>query len=148
DFSFLNQPLGPADRIFVRDGHFYCVGADLKPHTADDRRIRLFGVNFAFAGLFPAEADAPRIAKRLRRLGVNLVRLHHMDSRPDAEPATANSILTNGPYPTMNPVAAARLRTFLDALKREGIYVNLNLKVGYRFRPDVDNIPPMPNGAP
>src|SRR5438552_1072210 len=69
DFSFLNQPLGPADRIFVRDGHFYAVGTDLKPHTADDRRIRLFGVNFAFAGVFPAEADAPRIAKRLRRLG-------------------------------------------------------------------------------
>ena len=64
DFSHLNHPLGPADRVFVRDGHFYTVGADLKPNTADDQRIRLFGVNTAFGANFPEPQDAARIAKR------------------------------------------------------------------------------------
>ena len=141
DFSFLNHPLTPADRLFVRDGHFYRVGADLKPNTSDDQRVRLFGVNLAFGANFPEESDAPRIAKRLRRLGVNLVRCHHMDSSPDRDPANANSLLTADPYPTLNPISVVRLRRFLDALAAEGIYINLNLHVGYQFRPAVDRVP-------
>jgi hypothetical protein len=141
DFSFLNQPLTAADRIFVRNGRFFRVGPDLKPNTEDDTRVRLFGVNFAFGANFPEAKDAPRIAKRLRRLGVNLVRLHHMDTQPDAQASTANSILTQGPYPTLNPVSTARLRTLLDALKAEGVYVDLNLHVGYTYRGGVDGVP-------
>ena len=147
DFSFLNHALTGADRLFVRDGHFYSAGPDLKPNTADDARVRLFGLNLAFGGNFPEAADAPRIARRLRRLGVNLVRLHHMDTAPDANPGEARSILTTGPYPTLNPVSVERLRRFLDALKSEGIYANLNLHVGYQFRPEVDQIPALPGGA-
>jgi hypothetical protein len=136
DFSSLNHPLTAADRLVVRDGHFCRAG--------DGTRVRLFGVNMAFGANFPEPADAPRIAKRLRRLGVNLVRCHHMDSSPDRDPANANSLLTTGAYPTLNPVAVARLRGFFDALSAEGIYVDLNLHVGYQFRPDVDHVPPMP----
>jgi len=135
DFSYLNHPLTPADRVFVKNGHFY---------TAGGQRVRFFGVNTAFAANFPEAQDAPRIAKRLRRLGVNLVRLHHMDSSPDRDPNDARSLLTTGPYPTLNPVSVARLRAFLDALKAEGIYVNLNLHVGYEFRPAVDQVPSLP----
>ncbi len=135
DFSALNHPLGPADRVAVRDGHFY---------TAGGSRVRFFGMNLAFGANFPAPEDAPRVSRRLRRLGVNLVRLHHMDSNPDRDPAAANSTLTTGPYPSLNTVSIARLRRFLDALKAEGIYANLNIHVGYRFRPDVDGVPPLP----
>jgi hypothetical protein len=147
DFSFLNHPLTAADRIFVRDGHFYRVGADLKPNTADDERVRFFGVNMAFGANFPEPADSVRIAKRLRRLGVNLVRCHHMDSSPDRDPQTANSLLTRDPYPTLNPISVARLRGFLTALAAEGIYANLNIHVGYTFRPEVDQVPPTPGIA-
>jgi hypothetical protein len=143
DFSFLNQPLTPAARTIVRDGHFYTVGKDLKPNTADDKPLRFFGVNFAFGASFPEPADSARIAKRLRRLGVNLVRLHHMDTSPDADPANCRSLLTTGPYPTLNPISVERLRRLLDAFKAEGIYVNLNLHVGYEFRPGVDKVPPV-----
>ena len=148
DFSFLNRPLTPADRLFVREGHFYRVGRDLKPNTADDRRVRLFGVNLCFGANFPEESDAPRIARRLRKLGVNLVRLHHMDSSPDRDPKEARSLLTTGPYPTLNPVSVARLRALLDAFTAEGIYINLNLHVGYVFRPAVDQVPALPEGRP
>jgi len=147
DFSFLNRALTPADRLFVRDGHFFRVGKDLKPNTGDDERVRLFGTNAVFSGAFPEEGDADRIARRLRKLGVNVVRLHHMDTSPDRDPEEARSILTTGPYPTLNPVSVKRLRRFLDALKAEGIYVNVNLHVGYEFRPQVDGVPELPGSA-
>src|SRR4051812_31349778 len=67
DFSALNHPITPADRVLAKNGHFY---------TTAGQRVRLFGVNTAFGANFPEPADAVRIAKRLRRLGVNLVRLH------------------------------------------------------------------------
>jgi len=144
DFSWLNRPLTAADRLFVCGAHFCRVGPDLKPGTRDDERVRLFGTNAVFGGNFPEEADAQRIARRLRRLGVNVVRLHHMDTSPDRNPEEARSILTTDPYPTLNPVSVRRLRRFLDALKAEGIYVNVNLHVGYEFRPAVDQVPPLP----
>ncbi len=137
DFSSLNHPIGPGDRIVVRDGHFYREGGDRA-------RVRFFGVSLAFGANFPEQQDAARIAKRLRRLGINIVRLHHMDSNPDADPARADSTLTTGPYPTLNPVSIARLRNFLDALKAEGIYADLNVHVGYLFRPAVDQVPALP----
>jgi hypothetical protein len=143
DFSSLNHTLTAADRVFVRDGHFYTVGPDLTPNTADDARIRFFGVNLAFGANFPVQADAARIAKRLRRLGVNLVRLHHMDSSPDpsSNPSNAGSTLLDGPYPSFNETAVQRLRDFLAVLSAEGVYANLNLHVGYTFRPAMDGVP-------
>jgi hypothetical protein len=148
DFSYLNEPITPALRIAAHRGRFVTVGMDGRVGTADDKPIRFFGVNLAFGGNFPAEKDAARIAKRLRRLGVNLVRLHHMDTSPDEDPARARSILTTGPYPTFNAVTVKRLRRLLDAFREEGIYVNLNLHVGYAFRPSVDHVPAMPPHVP
>jgi len=149
DFSFLNHPLTGADRVFVKNGHFYTVGDDLAPNTEDDQRIRFYGVNLAFGANFPLKGDAVRISRRLRRLGVNLVRLHHMDSTldPASSPSNANGILIAGPYPTFNDVSLQRLRDFLDALAIEGIYADLNLHVGYQFRPSVDQVPALPNQA-
>ena len=69
DFSFLNHPLTAADRVFVKDGHFYTVGDDLVPNTADDQRIRFYGVNLAFGANFPLKDDAARISRRLAPIG-------------------------------------------------------------------------------
>jgi hypothetical protein len=137
DLSSLNHPLAAGDRLQVCGEHFCRSG--------DGSRVQLFGVNLAFGANFPDQADAARIAKRLRRFGINLVRLHHMDSSPDRNPSDARSLLTTGPYPTLNPVSVARLRNFLTALKAEGIYADLNLHVGYTFRPDVDHVPALEN---
>lgn len=136
DFSYLNHPLGPADRIFVRDGRFYRVGADGRPNTADDQRVRLFGVTL---GLFPGVPDpalAPIVARRLRRLGVNLVRY------PSAQLVDSKSR-----FPTLDAAAIERFRGWLKALKAEGIYLDLILQSGYMFRPEVDGFPPLPTDA-
>ncbi len=147
DRSAMNRPLDAAARMVARDGHFWRVGADGRPGTADDERLRLYGVNLSFAANFPSAADAPRLARRLRKLGFNAVRLHHLDSAPDTRVDPPRSVLTPGPFPTFQPAAVERLRGFVDALAREGIYVNLNLRVGYRFRPAVDGVPALDGGA-
>jgi hypothetical protein len=148
DMSRLNQPLTPAAKVMARDGGFWSVGADGRPGTADDARVRLFGASLSFSANFPAASDAPRLARRLRKLGFNAVRLHHLDSLPGTATAPPNSVLTPGPYPSFNQEALTRLKTLIGALSAEGLYVNLNLRVGYRFRPDVDQVPPLPADAP
>lgn len=147
DRSAMNRPLDAAARITARAGHFFSVGADGKPGGADDQRVRLFGVNLSFATNFPSDADAVRLARRLRRLGFNAVRLHHLDTAPDTRANPPRSVLLPGPFPTFNPDALARLRRLIDALAAEGLYVDLNLRVGYKFRPAVDQVPAMDNGA-
>lgn len=146
DQSALNHPLTASDRVIVKDRHFYTVGPDQLPHTSDDKRLRFFGVNLSFSANFPEPHRAVAVAKRLRKLGVNAVRLHHMDSFPDDSTVSPRSILTQGPYPTFNKVAVSRLKTFIQALSAEGIYINLNLRVGYRFRPLIDGLPDLDNG--
>lgn len=148
DMSRLNQPLTPAARIVARDGHLWSIGADGQPGTADDTRARLFGASLSFSANFPSATDAPRLARRLRKLGFNAVRLHHLDSLPGTATAPPNSVLTPGPYPTFNPEALTRLKALIGALSAEGLHVNLNLRVGYRFRPDVDQVPALPADAP
>ncbi|NUA29693.1 hypothetical protein [Cupriavidus basilensis] len=141
DFSFLNHSLTEEDRIFVCGKHFCRVGADLVPNTKDDERVRFFGVSFTQSANFPEPGDAERIAKRLRRLGINLVRLHYLDRSLASDINDVKGVLTDKPYPTLNPVAIARLKGFISALSREGIYVDINLHVVYAFRPSVDGLP-------
>ncbi len=139
DAGSLNHPLAAGDKLKVCAEHFCRV--------SDGTRVRLFGVNLSFGNNFPPEADAPRIAKRLRRFGINIVRLTHTDTKPNSNPSSASCLLTTGPYPTLNLLSIARLRAFLDALKAEGIYVDLNLHVGYTFRAAADQVPPVPQSA-
>ena len=143
DFSHINHNITLEDKVFIRNGHFYRVGRDFKPFTDDDQRVRFYGVNLSFGANFPEEKDAGKVARRLRKLGINVVRLTHLDTRPDRVENEAESILTGGPYPTFNKIAVRRLRHFLDALKTEGIYADINIHVGYTFRPTVDGVPPV-----
>ncbi len=114
--SFSSPPIPPsADRLQAADGHFFHQG----------RRVRLWGVNLSFAANFPDKKDAPLVARRLARAGVNTVRCHHMD--------TANwpRGLWDPRNPTqIHPEALDRLDFFINELAKVGIYVDLNLHVG------------------
>ena len=155
DQSDLNHPLGSADSLFVRQGHFYAVGPDGLPNTGDDQRVRLYGASLSYAANFPDAQQARRMARRLRSLGFNAVRLHHMDAIPGGDPSQPSSLLLPGAYPNFNPVAIDRLKTFIGTLKEEGIYTDLNLHVDYPFNPQTDQVPglapingTMPSSAP
>lgn len=146
DFGGMNHTLEAADRIFVKQGHFYRVGSDVRAGTKDDTRVRFFGISLSGAANFPEEKDAQKIARRLRKLGFNAVRLHHLDSVLSDSQEQPRGILTTAAYPSFNDAALRRLRVFIDALKAEGLYINLNLHVGYQFRPAVDQVTPLMAG--
>jgi len=154
DQSALNRPIDASSRLQARDAHFYRAGPDLRPGTQDDERIRLFGINLSFDANFPSTEFAPILAKRLRRLGINIVRLHHLDSSPGTATDPPASLLLPEPYPSFNPIAVSRLKAFIEALSQEGIYVDLNLRVGYPFSirdgiPDFDRARmARPNASP
>lgn len=141
DQSALNDPITPAHSLGVVGNRFMTIGPDLSRGTADDKRVRLFGINLTRDACFPSFDKATEIAATLRSLGFNAVRLHQMDAAPSSDPNVFRSSLTTEPYPTLHMGAIQRLRHLIAALKAEGLYTNLNLMVGYVFRPAVDGVP-------
>ena len=67
--SWLEKPAGKDGFVTVKDGHLHAGG----------KRLRIFGVNMAFGGNFPTKEDAPKVAARMAKFGINCVRFHHMD---------------------------------------------------------------------
>src|SRR5579884_4005326 len=63
-------PAGGRGFLASRDGHFY----DQKGN-----RVRFLGVNFCFNACFPNKGDAEKVAAKLHKYGINIVRLHLMD---------------------------------------------------------------------
>jgi hypothetical protein len=112
-------PLAPVgDDAFVSidaDGHFAVCG----------ERIRFFGTNFTIAGAFPLKAKAWFIAGRLRKMGYNLVRFHHMDNGWSQQ-----SLFQWGQDTRhLNPETLDRFENMIYYLKENGIYANVNLHV-------------------
>lgn len=70
DFSLLDSPI-IAERVSVdTNGHF----------VANNRRLRILGVNFAGDSPFMPTNNAEAVAARLAKFGIKSVRLHHMDA--------------------------------------------------------------------
>jgi hypothetical protein len=127
DVSALNAPLNEKSRLVIKDGHFY---------DGNGKRVRFVGTNFGAGACFPEKADAPKIAARLRKFGINLVRLHHMDAtwaQPNLFYVTGG---TNGRSTRkLDPQSLDRLDFFVAELKKNGIYVDLNLHVSREWLP-------------
>ncbi|MBN2138690.1 MAG: carbohydrate binding domain-containing protein [Sedimentisphaerales bacterium] len=113
-----NQPIGTdeaGNRITAVADRFY----------RDDKRIKIWGVNFSFGGNFPTHDDAAVSADRLAAAGINSVRCHHMDTSryPSGLWHPANG-------ETIYPEAMDRLDYYIAQLAAKGIFINLNLHVG------------------
>ncbi|MDW8291261.1 MAG: carbohydrate binding domain-containing protein [Armatimonadota bacterium] len=117
----LHRPAGKFGPVRVgADGHFY-VGA---------QRIRFWGVNMTAGSCFQHKQNAPKVALRLAKAGVNIVRFHHMDA-PWANPSLIN--YSTGGSRQLNLQALDNLDYFFAQLKQVGIYTNINLLVHRRF---------------
>lgn len=111
------KPAGAKGFVQICGSHL-CAGGE---------RIRFLGVNIVFGSTAPDHAVADRLAARMARFGINIVRFHHMDSQP-----APNGLLIRGEG-KMDADVLDRMDYFIAALKREGIYSDLNLHVGRRY---------------
>lgn len=122
DVSWLNErPAGGQGFVRARDGHFV---------DGRGRRVRFLASNFTFGSCFPDHATADQLAARLASLGINAIRFHHLDNQ-----AAPRGIWKAG-TPKKNefdPEQLDRLDYFIAALKRHGIYANLNLHISRNY---------------
>jgi hypothetical protein len=119
DLSALNDtPAGSRGFIRAAGGHFV---------DGAGARVRFFGVDCTASACFPAHHVAGRAAAHLRRLGVNVVRLHFMDK------GTAPIGLLIQRSEALDPAQLDRLDFFVAELAKNGIYVDVNLHVARRY---------------
>jgi hypothetical protein len=121
DVSYLS-PGGAGDDGYVvaRDGHFVT--------ERTGKRLRFLGTNFTFANDFPTHADAEKVAAHLRKMGINIVRIHHHDF--DSGKLWDRRFAD---HRHIDADARDRLDYLIFQLKRHGIYVDLNLHVSREF---------------
>jgi hypothetical protein len=137
DASGLNSVRGEKlPRLSVRDGKFT---------TPDGRPLRFWGANLSAAeALPPSEVEARTLARRLAKGGVNIARLHHLDN-----PWGASLWPKNRPvHRELDPAPLDQLHRLIAALRDEGIYSNLNLKVSKTLVPAdgfADTVTQFPN---
>ena len=122
DVAWLNDaPAGKNGFIHARDGRF-----------VDERgkRLKFLATNFTFGSCFPDHDTADKLAARLASLGINCIRFHHIDNQP------APRGIWKAGAPKKNefdPDQLDRLDYFIAALKRHGIYANINLHISRNY---------------
>lgn len=125
--DWLEKPAGKDGFVTVKGSHLY-VG---------DKRIRFLGTNLCFGANFPKHEDADAIAARMAKFGMNCVRFHHMDHNAAPSGIWAKDMRT------IDPQQLDRLCYLIAALKKQGIYTNINLHVSREY-PDMPRWPGMP----
>ena len=126
DVSFLHDaPAGKDGYIRIQGGHF------VKPNG---QRIRFWGVHLTDWSPgsieLPPKEDIPMWVSTLARYGVNIVRLHFIDK-------WAPTGITDGTKDDTRSFDAQqldRLDFLVSELKRNGIYMDLNLNVGRYYK--------------
>ncbi len=129
----LDAPAGKHGFVRVENGRF----------VNDAGPVRLHGTNLTGPANFPTHEQADKLAARLARFGLNCVRLHYMDAdygnfRNPAEPGILAANATT--QRRLAPEQIDRLDYLIAALKRRGIYVDVNLHVA-RYWDDRDGFP-------
>ena len=122
DVSWLNDPpAGGHGFVRVRDGHFV---------DGRGQRVRFLASNFTFGSCFPDHDLGDKLAARLASLGINCIRFHHMDNQ-----AVPGGIWKAGAAKKseFDSGQLDRLDYFIAALKRRGIYADINLHVSRNY---------------
>jgi hypothetical protein len=136
DLSFLNKDAGGAYIPAGTHGFLHAV-ADSFAFT-DGTPGRFWGVNVTAYAAKGTNARCLQIADRLARLGINVVRLHHLDSW--WAPSCIDVDNPDNTTQHLDSVNMDRLDRIIYELKAHGIYVVLDPWVGRQFR-SADNVP-------
>lgn len=122
DFSrFADAPAGKYGRIILsKDGKFTF-------EQAENKRIRLLGVNICGSANFPDRTTAEQFAEKMAQAGYNTVRIHHFENG-----------LHNGKGShsyEFDPAQLDRLDYLIHCLKQKGIYTTLDLYASRTIKP-------------
>ena len=101
----------------------------------DGTEARFWGTNFNSGLCFPSHAYAEQVAERLAKYGCNMVRFHQMDSEwatPNIFQFTKGQRQANSSAP--DPESLDRLDYLISCLKKNGIYVYLDLLTYRKFK--------------
>lgn len=129
--SLLDPPAGRHGFLKVQEGRLV---------FEDGTPARFWGTNFVGSECFPTKEQAEKSARRLARMGCNLVRLHHMDA-PWARPNIFGNARTTR---SLDPDALDRLDYWIFQLKKQGIYIFLDFLVHREFRKEDGVVHPPP----
>ncbi len=135
-FNFYLPPTDTANSEFISLLPDYKIGTndfvtvDKEGHfSVNGKRIRFWGANLVAGGAFPSKNDAWFIAGRLRKMGFNLIRFHHLDN-----PWGNESLFQYGQDTRhLNPTTLDNLEYLIYQLKNNGIRANINLNVSRAF---------------
>ena len=138
--SFLLDAPAGKDGFVQVDGDRFTVGG---------RELVFHGTGLTGPACFPTHESADKIADSIARFGFNCIRLHFMDTwyrhQPDSPQCIFAFPKTN--WEKLDPGQLDKLDYLVAALKRRGVYVDVNLHVGRVFGPDM-GFPtnPVPDG--
>lgn len=123
DASFLQDaPAGKRGFVTVKDGHFAFTRGG---------RVRFWGVNIVANNPFRDHLTASRVAERLAKAGVNMVRLHHMDASW-ADPNIFDPAYDDTQH--LSKQSLDNLDFLVSELKKRGIYIYMDLLVHRKFK--------------
>ena len=126
DLSFLNDSERPAGRRgFVKAKGDRLVFDDGTP-------ARFWGGNLAAYALFTDKPSIARQARRIAQLGYNLMRIHHHDSMRWVKPTVIDQARADSRH--FDPAALDHVDWWIHCLKREGVYVWLDLHDGRQLK--------------
>lgn len=100
----------------------------------DGTPVRFWGTNFNGGGNFPDHEHAEKTAKRLAKIGINLVRFHQLDAEwntPNIFALTKGRRVERG---KIDPASIERLDYLIHCLKEEGIYCYMDTFTYRRFK--------------
>lgn len=129
DLSFVYEKEKPAGK----HGFLKCDGSRFR--FEDGTVGRFWGVNFNGGANFPEASYSEKVARRLAKYGVNLVRLHQLDAEWD----TPNLFqCTKGPRfnqtTQLDPESMKRLDYLIYCLKEQGIYIYMDIFTYRKFK--------------
>jgi len=130
DISFVfadEKPAGKHGFLQVQGRHFV---------FEDGTPVKFWGTNFNGCGCFPEKDYAPKLAKRLAKIGINLVRFHQLDSQwhtPNIFAFTKGKRVKDGSF---DPECMDRLDYLIHCLKKEGIYCYMDMFTYRKFKSD------------
>ncbi|MBL8993007.1 MAG: hypothetical protein JNM63_06670, partial [Spirochaetia bacterium] len=112
DFSFLlDAPAGKHGFVVATNGHFSF-------ESEPEKNVRFYGNHVGLEGITKPECE--RLAERFARMGYNAARIHVYDQDLQGKKGSSLSV---------DPAQEDVLDFLIDAMKRRGIYLTIDLYV-------------------